>query len=42
MFEVLNGSGERKHMEYVALLKTEHGIGRNHANALAGHWLAHR
>ena len=41
-FTLLDGAGEKKHMEYVSLLKTEHGIGHGHANALVGHWLAHR
>jgi Domain of unknown function (DUF4287) len=32
--QVLAAAGERKHMELVALLKTEHGMGHGHANAL--------
>jgi Domain of unknown function (DUF4287) len=42
LFSVLAQAGEQKHMEYVALLKTEHGIGHGHANALVAHWLANR
>jgi Domain of unknown function (DUF4287) len=41
-FSILAGAGESKHMEYVALLKTEHGIGHGHANALVAHWLTNR
>lgn len=41
-FAVLATISEKKHMELVALLKTEHGIGHGHANALVGYWLAHR
>jgi Domain of unknown function (DUF4287) len=41
-FSVLAQTDEKKHMEYVALLKSDHGIGHGHANALVAHWLAHR
>lgn len=37
---VLENSGERKHMEYVAMLKEEHKIGHGHANALVAYFLA--
>ena len=33
-------SGIAKHMEIVSWLKTEHGMGHGHANALVAHTLA--
>jgi hypothetical protein len=39
---VLRGAVELKHMAYVSLLKTEHGLGHGHANALVAHFLAER
>ena len=36
-FELLEGSLDAKHMEQVEWLKTEHGIGHGHANALVGY-----
>ena len=33
---VINGCGLTKHMEIVGLLKSEHGMGHGHANALVG------
>lgn len=38
--EILKSLGEKKHMEYVQALKTDHGMGHGHANALVAHYLA--
>ena len=38
--DLLKATSSRKHMELVALLKTEHGMGHGHANALVAYFLA--
>jgi len=39
---VLQGAGPMKHMEYVALLKSDHKLGHGHANALVAYFLARK
>lgn len=41
-FSILRGAGSLKHMELVNLLKSDHGLGHGHANALVAYHLAKR
>ena len=40
--DVLATMSDAKHMEMVAALKSEHGLGHGHANALVAHYKAQR
>lgn len=37
---LLQVTGEQKHMKLVEWLKSEHGIGHGHANALVAHFMS--
>ena len=39
-FDLLQSCEGMKHMEMVAWLKSEHGMGHGHANAIVAHWRA--
>lgn len=38
--QIVRGSYPAKHMELVAVLKEQHGMGHGHANAVVAHTLA--
>lgn len=38
--DTARGLSHMKHMEIVSVLKTEHGLGHGHANAIVAHVLA--
>lgn len=39
--ELLDSVADKKHMEQVAFLKNEHGLGHGHANALVAYKKSH-
>jgi Domain of unknown function (DUF4287) len=39
-FALVNGKTDMKHMDIVKWLKSEHGLGHGHANAVVAHCLA--
>lgn len=39
-FQLVEALADMKHMERVAWLKSEHGLGHGHANAIVAHVLA--